>query len=177
MQFRNKYYLTYYTYLKGCWIYLFPTYIKATSKGPAVELIKNFKTSWILAASHATYYDRSVSNWAKINFLSPNSWVKKYHFWVFSDFLWYYASYSMQILGFQKIGNIFAVFYFLLISKNWTIWQTKNPQFSRNQKVLSGYVRVHQNRQEKCRKGYFEAKNTRILFFAPFETLLSFCAM
>ena len=27
-------------------------------------------------------------------------------------------SYLMQILGFQKIGNIFTVFYFLLISKN-----------------------------------------------------------
>ena len=29
----------------------------------------------------------------------------------------------MQILGFQKIGNIFTVIYFLLISKNWTIWK------------------------------------------------------
>ena len=43
-------------------------------------------------------------------------------------------------------------------------------------KVLSGYVRIHQNKQEKCRKGYFEAKNKQI-YFPPFETLLSCCAL
>ena len=34
----------------------------------------------------------------------------------------------------------------------------KSPIFPNNQKVLSGFVRIHQNGQEEYRKGYYEAQ-------------------
>ena len=82
----------------------------------------------------------------------------------------------MQILGFQKIGNIFTVFYFLLISKNWTIWQQKIPNFQEKIKVFQDMVQHIKIDKKNARTGHFAVQNAWSLFFAPFETLLSFCA-
>ena len=83
----------------------------------------------------------------------------------------------MQILGVQKIGNIFTVFYFLLISKNWTIWQQKIPNFQEKIKVFQDMVQHIKIDKKNARTGHFAVQNAWSLFFAPFETLLSFCGL
>ena len=62
----------------------------------------------------------------------------------------------MQILGFSLNWQFFAVCYFFHMSKNWTIWISKNPQFSNDQKVPWWHFRIHQYGHKK--------KSERIVF-------------
>ena len=78
----------------------------------------------------------------------------------------YYSCFISSIdAGSTKRQNVFQ------ICKK--LFSRKNPQLSNNQKVLSGYVKIHKINiaGKKSKKGYFEAKNTSILFFTEFETL------
>ena len=67
----------------------------------------------------------------------------------------YYSCFISSIdAGSTKRQNVFQ------ICKK--VFSRKNPQLSNNQKVLSGYVKIHKINiaGKKSKKGYFEAKNT-----------------
>ena len=94
------------------------------------------------------HYDRSVSNGQKIFFLSPNYWVKNHHF------LWCFASYSLQILEFQKIDNFLKClpfFLFLRIELNY-LTKKKSPIFKQLKKFFQNmleYMKIYKKNAER----------------------------
>ena len=78
----------------------------------------------------------------------------------------------MQVLGFSLNWQFFAVCYFFHISKNWTIWLLKNPQFSNDQKVPWWHVRISQCRHKNAERDCFALKNNEPDFLPLWNILV-----